>query len=62
MIIVTVCVITVHQFSDVNLPELVQHHLKSLVFGEVNAAKAEPQLIPICLSWQLFKANELNPF
>lgn len=48
MIIVAVCVITVHQFSGVNLSELVQHHLKSVGFGEVNAGKVKPQLISGC--------------
>lgn len=60
MVIVAVYVITVHQFSDVNLSELVQHHLKSI--GFVNVGKVEPQLIAVCLFWQLFKGNELNPF
>lgn len=50
MIIVAVCVITVQQFSDVNLSELVQHHLKRVVYGEVNAGKVELQLIISLLS------------
>lgn len=62
MIIVAACVITAHQFSDVHLSELVQDHLKTVGFWEVNAGKVEPQLISICLFWQLFKDNELNPF
>lgn len=55
-------VVSVHQFSAVNLSELVPHHLKSVVLGEVNAGKAEPQLISVCLLWQLLKDKELNPF